>query len=98
MTRFLSANRVHLAGKRYIVLAAAVAGIGTAWAARAEEAFVTNQLSENLTVVDLATSRPVATIAIGGKPAGVAVTPDGRFAYVTHSTPELSVVDLGNVE
>ena len=65
---------------RAFVLAALVAGIG---AASAEEAFVTNQLSENLTVVDLATSRPVATIAIGGKPAGVAVTADGRFAYVT---------------
>ena len=67
---------------RAIALAALVAGIGTAWAgqARAEEAFVTNQLSENLSVVDLATARPVATIAIAGKPAGVAVPPDGRFA------------------
>jgi YVTN family beta-propeller protein len=39
--------------------------------ARAEEAFVTNQLSDDLTVVDLATSTPVATIPIGGKPAAL---------------------------
>ena len=65
---------------RAIVLAALLVGLG---AARAEEAFVTNQLSDDLTVIDLATSKAVATIAIGGKPAGVAVTSDGRFAYVS---------------
>ena len=81
---------------RAIALAALVASIGTAWIgqARAEEAFVTNQLSENLTVVDLTSLQPVATIAIGGKPAGVAITPDGRFAYVTSpDTKALTVVD-----
>lgn len=50
--------------------------------ARAEEAFVANQLSDDLTVVDLMTSKPVATMPISGKPAGVAVSHDGRFAYV----------------
>src|SRR5690242_15736428 len=55
---------------RGLVLVALLAGIA---GAQAEEAFVTNQLSDNLTIVDLATARPVATIAIGGKPAGVAV-------------------------
>ncbi|MBU5503501.1 hypothetical protein KQI99_15265, partial [Enterococcus sp. S141_ASV_20] len=65
---------------RVVALLALLAGLGSA---HAEEAFVTNQLSDDLTVVDLVTSRPVATIAIGGKPAGVAVSADGRFAYVT---------------
>jgi YVTN family beta-propeller protein len=65
-------------------LAAVIAAIGVA---RAEEAFVTNQLSDNLTVVDLATARPVATIAIGGKPAGVAVSQDGRFALTARCSP-----------
>ena len=69
---------------RAVVLAALVASIGTAWPANvAEEAFVTNQLSNNLSVVDLTSLQPIATIAIDGKPAGVAITPDGRFAYVT---------------
>ena len=76
---------------RALTLAALLAGLA---AAHAEEAFVTNQLSDDLTVVDLATSKAVATIAIGGKPAGVAVTSDGRFAYVTSPDAKaLTVVD-----
>ena len=44
--------------------------------------------------MDLASLQPVATIAIGGKPAGVAITPDGRFAYVTSPDAKaLTVVD-----
>jgi YVTN family beta-propeller protein len=61
---------------------------------RADEAFVTNQGSDDLTVVDLSTMKPVATVPIGGKPAGVAVSNDGARAYVT--SPEgkyLSVID-----
>ncbi len=72
-----------------IALLALLAGLG---GARAEEAFVTNQLSDDLTVVDLATAKPVATIAIGGKPAGVAVSHDGRFAYVT--SPDAKAVTV----
>lgn len=62
--------------------------------ARADGAFVTNQGSDNLTVVDLETMKPVATIAVGGKPAGVAVTGDGARAYVTNPEgKDLSVID-----
>lgn len=74
---------------RFVALVMLLAGLT---AAHAEEAFVTNQLSDDLTVIDLATSKPVVTIAIGGKPAGVAVTPDGRFAYVT--SPDAKAVTV----
>ena len=76
------------------VLAALAAGLCAAsiGSASAEEAFVTNQLSDDLMVVDLATSRSVATIPIGGKPAGVAVSADGRFAYVT--SPDAKAVTV----
>jgi YVTN family beta-propeller protein len=63
-------------------------------AARADEAFVTNQSSDDLTIVDLATMKAVATLPIGGRPAGVAVAPDGLRACVT--SPEgkfLSLID-----
>lgn len=62
--------------------------------AAADEAFVTNQGSGDLTIVDLSTMTPAATLPIGGKPAGIAVTGDGARAYVT--SPEgryLSVID-----
>ena len=66
----------------------------TTCTAHTEEAFVTNQLSDDLTIVNLATSTPVATIPIGGKPAGVAVAADGRFAYVASPDDKaVSVVD-----
>ena len=64
----------------------ALAVLLLAGAARAQEAFVTNQNSDNLTVVDLGTLKAVATIPVGGKPAGIAVSRDGRRAFVTSPT------------
>jgi YVTN family beta-propeller protein len=61
---------------------------------RADEAFVTNQSSNDVSVVDLMTKQVVATIPIGGAPAGIAMAADGRRAYVT--SPEgkfVSVID-----
>ena len=49
----------------------------------ATEALVTNQGSDSLSFVDLATFKSVAEIKIGGKPAGIAVSADGLQAYVT---------------
>ena len=63
-------------------------------AASADEAFVPNQSSGDLTIVDLGAMTPAATLPIGGKPAGIAVSRDGARAYVT--SPEghfVSVVD-----
>ena len=63
-------------------------------AARADEAFVPNQSSDDLTIVDLGAMTPAATLPIGGKPAGIAVSRDGARAYVT--SPEghfVSVID-----
>jgi len=79
---------------RALVLAALAASLCLAGIANAsaEEAFVTNQLSDDLMVVDLATARSVATIPIGGKPAGVGVSADGRFAYVT--SPDAKAVTV----
>ena len=58
------------------------------------EAFVTNQTGDTLSVVDLATLTVAATIPIGGKPAGIAMAPDGARAYVTAPEgKELVVVD-----
>jgi len=59
------------------------------------EALVTNQTGDTLSVVRLADMTQVAEIAIGGKPAGVAMSPDGLTAYVT--SPEgrmLNVIDV----
>ena len=72
----------------------ALAVLLLAGTAHAEEAFVTNQNGDSLTVVDLGTLKAVATIPVGGKPAGIAVSRDGRRAFVTSpDSRTLAVID-----
>src|SRR5579864_584990 len=47
--------------------------------------YVTNESSGDLTVIDAATLSPVATIALGKRPRGIAASPDGRRLYVALS-------------
>ena len=47
------------------------------------EALTTNQPADSLSFVDLETMKAVAEIKIGGKPAGIALSPDKTHAYVT---------------
>ena len=48
------------------------------------EAWVTNQGDDTVSVVDTATGLVLRTVPVGSKPAGVAVSPDGRRVYVTN--------------
>ena len=62
--------------------------------ATVSEAFVTNQTGDSLTVVSLADMKPLAEIAIGGKPAGIAMS--ATASLPTSPSPEskeLVVVD-----
>ncbi len=52
-------------------------------AAQAGEAIITNQPADSVSVVDLDTMKSVAEIKIGGKPAGIALSPDKKTAYIT---------------
>jgi len=47
-------------------------------------AYVTNQSSNNVSVIATASNTVVATVAVGSSAANVAITPDGAFAYVTN--------------
>ena len=64
-----------------VLLAPALAFMGPA--AVCGEALITNQPADSLSIVDLATMKSVAEIKIGGKPAGIALSPDKATAYVT---------------
>lgn len=60
----------------------------------ADDAFVTAQSADAVSVVDLATMKTVATLPIGGKPAGVAVSRDGARVYVTSPDGQfITVID-----
>jgi YVTN family beta-propeller protein len=54
-------------------------------------AYVANHDSKNVSVIDTATNKVVATIPVGHFPNGVAVTPDGKYVYVTNDNPDDSV-------
>jgi YVTN family beta-propeller protein len=55
--------------------------------------YVTNSGSNNLSVIDAATNTVTATIAVGNRPIGVAISPDGTRAYVANSdSNSLSVI------
>jgi YVTN family beta-propeller protein len=50
-----------------------------------ELAYVTNEDSQNLTVIDTRSDSVIATIQVGTRPRGVKVSPDGRTVYVALS-------------
>ena len=83
-------------------------GKGSTWVARAPgdggKIWVTNPLDNLVAVIDSGeyidgmrpTNTVTATIGVGKNPAGVAITPDGRFAYVTNSGDgTVSVISTG---
>ncbi|WP_374563987.1 cytochrome b/b6 domain-containing protein [Ideonella sp.] len=58
-------------------------------------AYVPNEGSGSLSVIDIASDQVVAEIMVGKKPRGTVVTPDGRYAYVSDQPGNrLVIVDL----
>ena len=53
-------------------------------AAMAQNAYISNQNSNNVSVINTATNTVTATVTVGTNPLGVAVSPDGTRAYVTN--------------
>jgi YVTN family beta-propeller protein len=59
-------------------------------------AYVTNQLSSNVGVIDLATQAQVTTIPVSGDPFRVALSPDGASLFVTGNADSLFIVDVAS--
>ena len=58
-------------------------------------AYVVNNGSHTVSVIDLATNKVIGAIPVGLSPIGVAITPDGTRAYVTSAGDNtVSVIDL----
>ena len=75
-----------------------VAGLALPSRAQGPFAYVTNQSSGTVSVIDTSTNTVVTTISICGdcspQPKGLAVTPDGKFVYVANSgNGTVSVID-----
>ena len=66
-------------------LLAAAAGCRRSPEAPRALAYVTNEISKDLSVIDIAADRVIATIPLGARARGVKVSPDGRRVYVALS-------------
>jgi YVTN family beta-propeller protein len=57
-------------------------------------AYIANGNSNTVSVIDTATNKVVATVAVGSVPDGIAVTPDGKHVYVANASADtVSVID-----
>ncbi|MCU0408719.1 MAG: beta-propeller fold lactonase family protein, partial [Bacteroidales bacterium] len=64
-----------------------------------EFAYVSNQWSDNVSVIDLSTLSVCDTLSCGNGPAGLALSASGSFLYVVNSySSDLSVIDLARKE
>ena len=66
-----------------IVVALAVAGVLGSTQSRAQNAYITNQGSATVSVIDTASNTVIAAIPVGGG-TGVAVSPGGRSCATRH--------------
>jgi YVTN family beta-propeller protein len=62
-------------------------------AAASPLAYVTDFFSAAVLVIDTSTNAVVATVPVGNLPSGVAITPDGAFAYVANQGRTVSVIE-----
>src|SRR5262249_39109373 len=79
------------------LLLAMLFSLSTVGAVLAQNAYITNQNSNNVSVINTATNTVIATINVDAAPFGVAVSPDGSKVYVanTHSNT-VSQIDTGS--
>ena len=74
---------VALSGSGILVATSATPGAAAAGGC-AGTAYVTNELDGTVSVITTATGAVSAPITVGKVPVGVAITPDGKRAYVTN--------------
>ena len=76
---------VALSGSGILVATSATPGAAAAGGC-AGTAYVTNEQGGTVSVITTATGAVSAPITVGKGPAGVAITPDGKHAYVTDTS------------
>ena len=66
-----------------------------AFAPDSKHAYVVNDGSNTVSVIDTATSQVTATLGVGQTPTNVFVAPDGLHAYVTNiSSNDVTVLNI----
>ena len=79
-------------------IAAVALALGPDPSAAELRVFVTNEKSDDVTVIAAATGDVLQTIAVGKRPRGVAGSPDGKRVYVSNSNSDtLSIIDAASL-
>jgi YVTN family beta-propeller protein len=73
--------------RKFLVFAAVLSLLGSGQTL-AQNAYITNEFSNSVSVIETATNTVIATIPAGSFPEGVAVTPDGSKVYVANNTSD----------
>jgi uncharacterized repeat protein (TIGR01451 family) len=61
-------------------------------------AYVPNSMDNNISVIDTATNKVIASVNVGDQPYGIAITPDGNKVYVANQVSNtVSVIDAVNL-
>lgn len=77
-----------------LVLAGWLIGVAAPAVAR-PIAYVTNQNSNTVSVIDITSNTVIATVPVDKNPSVVAISPDGAFAYVTNAVSDsVSVIAI----
>ena len=80
---------------RYSLACIAASALLAATALAQPYAYVPNEKSGTVSIIDTATDRVTGEIKAGDKPRGIAVSPDGKFLYVSDQPNRaLNVIDI----
>jgi YVTN family beta-propeller protein len=98
MKKIKNSSRIILASTAllsFLILFSSPMAVGVAQSASSEAtyAYITNGGSNTVSVIDTATNTVIATVSVGDRPQGVAVSPDGTTVYVTNYGGTVSVID-----
>jgi YVTN family beta-propeller protein len=78
------------------LLAAVATCVLGSTATLAQNAYIANNGSQNVSVINTATNQVTSTIQVGGSPTSVAVSPDGRKVYIANWFYAVNVIDTAN--
>ncbi|MCC7120179.1 MAG: PQQ-dependent catabolism-associated beta-propeller protein [Gammaproteobacteria bacterium] len=80
-------------------LVAAIALFASPFAVAETHVFVTNEMGDDVSVIDIASDKVVATIPVGKRPRGIGIAPDGGEIYVAVSGENaIAVIDPKSLE
>ncbi|MBK8921482.1 MAG: gliding motility-associated C-terminal domain-containing protein [Saprospirales bacterium] len=78
------------------VMTTEIATIAVTPQAAAGHAYITNNTSNTVSMVELGTNTIAATIPVANSPIGVSVNPDGSRVYISHESNIVSVIDAAS--